>query len=58
MTEMTCVSPEGRITPGCAGMYRDEHVDAWQRIVDFVHAHGRAKIGVQLGHAGARARRS
>ncbi len=51
-TEMTCVSPEGRISPGCAGMYRDEHVPAWTRIVDFVHAYTRAKIGLQLGHSG------
>ena len=35
---MTCVSPEGRITPGCAGIYAPEHVAAWRRIVDFVHA--------------------
>ncbi len=52
MTEMICVSPEGRITPGCGGLYRDEHVDAWKRIVDFVRAHGTAKIGAQLGHSG------
>ncbi|MFQ5533388.1 MAG: bifunctional salicylyl-CoA 5-hydroxylase/oxidoreductase [Sphingomonadales bacterium] len=51
-TEMTCVSPEGRITPGCAGMYVPEHVVAWQRIVDFVHNHSRAKIALQLGHSG------
>ena len=51
-TEMTCVSPEGRISPGCAGMYRDEHEPAWTRIVDFVHAYTRAKIGLQLGHSG------
>ncbi|MBV8370440.1 MAG: FAD-dependent monooxygenase, partial [Candidatus Eremiobacteraeota bacterium] len=38
-TEMTCVAPEGRISPGCAGMYRDEHVPAWTRIVDFVHTY-------------------
>jgi anthraniloyl-CoA monooxygenase len=50
-TEMTCVSPEGRITPGCAGMYRDEHVAAWRPIVDFVHQAG-AKIALQLGHSG------
>ena len=37
-TEMTCVSPTARITPGCTGMYAPEHVDAWKRIVDFVHA--------------------
>ncbi|MDA0182334.1 FAD-dependent monooxygenase [Solirubrobacter phytolaccae] len=52
MTEMICTSAEGRITPGCGGLYRDEHVDAWQRIVDFVHAHSRSAIGAQLGHAG------
>jgi anthraniloyl-CoA monooxygenase len=52
MTEMICVSAEGRITPGCAGLYRDDHVDGWRRIVDFVHANGCAKIGAQLGHSG------
>ena len=51
-TEMTCVSPNGRITPGCAGMYQDEHVAAWTRIVDFVHRHTDAKICLQLGHSG------
>src|SRR3954449_2257106 len=52
MTEMICTSPEARITPGCGGLYRDEHTVAWKRIVDFVHAHGPAKIGCQLGHSG------
>ncbi|HWH22163.1 MAG TPA: bifunctional salicylyl-CoA 5-hydroxylase/oxidoreductase, partial [Allosphingosinicella sp.] len=51
-TEMTCVSPEGRITPGCTGMYAPEHVEAWRRIVDFVHANSKAKICLQLGHSG------
>ncbi len=51
-TEMTCVSPEGRITPGCAGMYAPEHLAAWRRIVDFVHAHSKAKFCLQLGHSG------
>ena len=51
-TEMTCVSPEGRITPGCAGMYTSEHVEAWRRIVDFVHAFSTAKFCLQLGHSG------
>src|SRR5437773_4654217 len=51
-TEMTDVSPAGRISPGCTGMYKPEHVPAWKRIVDFVHAHSQAKIGLQLGHAG------
>jgi len=51
-TEMTDVSRDGRITPGCAGMYRPEHVDGWRRIVEFVHRHSRAKFGMQLAHAG------
>ena len=51
-TEMTNVSPEGRISPYCAGMYKTEHRDAWKRIVDFVHRSSQAKIGVQLAHAG------
>ncbi|MDF1601049.1 bifunctional salicylyl-CoA 5-hydroxylase/oxidoreductase [Mesorhizobium sp. YIM 152430] len=50
--EMTCVSPEGRITPGCPGFYRPEHQAAWSRLVDFVHAETDAKICAQLGHAG------
>jgi anthraniloyl-CoA monooxygenase len=55
MAEMTNVSPAGRITPGCTGLYRPEHVTAWRRITDFVHGNSRAKIGVQLGHAGRKA---
>ena len=51
-TEMTCVSPEGRITPGCAGMYAPEHVAAWKRVVDYVHGHSGAKFCLQLGHSG------
>lgn len=51
-TEMTNVSAEGRITPGCTGLYNDEQEAAWKRIVDFVHAHTPAKIAMQLGHAG------
>ncbi len=51
-TEMTDVSREGRISPGCTGMYKPEHVAAWKRIVDFVHVHSDAKIAMQLGHAG------
>jgi anthraniloyl-CoA monooxygenase len=52
VTEMTCVAEDARITPGCAGMYTDEHEAAWKRIVDFVHRESRAKIAMQLGHAG------
>ncbi|MEA3017951.1 MAG: anthraniloyl-CoA monooxygenase [Sphingomonadales bacterium] len=51
-TEMTCVSAEGRITPGCAGLYAPEHVTAWRRIVDFVHANSIGKFCLQLGHSG------
>ncbi|GAA3496571.1 bifunctional salicylyl-CoA 5-hydroxylase/oxidoreductase [Streptomyces prasinosporus] len=53
MTEMVCVSPEGRITPGCAGLWTGRQAEAWRRITDFVHrqAPGTA-IGVQLGHSG------
>ncbi|WP_439485502.1 bifunctional salicylyl-CoA 5-hydroxylase/oxidoreductase [Blastomonas fulva] len=53
-TEMTCVSPEGRITPGCPGMYTPEHVAGWKRITDFVHHNSKAKMCLQLGHSGAK----
>jgi anthraniloyl-CoA monooxygenase len=52
MTEMVCVSADGRITPGCAGMYAPEHGTGWRRITDFVHTQSAAKIGMQLGHSG------
>jgi anthraniloyl-CoA monooxygenase len=55
MTEMTCVSADARITPGCPGMYQPEHLAGWTRIVNFVHANSEAKIGMQIGHAGAKA---
>lgn len=51
-TEMTCVSPEGRITPGCPGLYAPEHEAAWKRVIDFVHAETNAKIACQIGHSG------
>jgi anthraniloyl-CoA monooxygenase len=51
-TEMTCPSPDARITPGCAGLWNDDQRDAWKRIVDFVHGQSGAKMGLQLGHAG------
>ena len=51
-TEMTCVSPEGRISPGCTGLYDLNHERAWKRLVDFVHAETEAKIAIQLGHSG------
>jgi anthraniloyl-CoA monooxygenase len=52
MTEMMCVSDVGRITPGCAGMWCDEHVAAWERIVSFAHEHGTCAVGAQIGHSG------
>ncbi|MYA33903.1 MAG: bifunctional salicylyl-CoA 5-hydroxylase/oxidoreductase [Gemmatimonadales bacterium] len=55
MSEMTDVSREGRISLGCTGMYAPTHVGAWKRIVDFVHRHSDAAIGMQLGHAGRKA---
>ncbi len=52
MTEMTDVLRDGRISPGCTGMYKDEHERGWARVVDYVHRHSNAKIGLQLAHAG------
>lgn len=52
MTEMTAISEKGRITLGCAGIYKEQQVTAWKRIVDFVHQHTKTKIGIQLGHSG------
>src|SRR5881296_3384815 len=54
-TEMTDVSRAGRISPGCTGMYKPEHVPAWKRIVEFIRLNTSSKIGVQLGHAGRKA---
>jgi anthraniloyl-CoA monooxygenase len=52
--EMTCTSPDARITPGCPGLWTDEQGAAWARIVDWVHAHTDAKMAIQIGHAGAK----
>ncbi|HEU4894640.1 MAG TPA: bifunctional salicylyl-CoA 5-hydroxylase/oxidoreductase [Acidimicrobiia bacterium] len=52
MTEMTCVSPEGRISPADTGIWNDEQAGAWKGIVDFVHAHSESRIGLQIGHSG------
>lgn len=51
-TEMACIAPEARITPGCAGMWSDGHEAGWKRIVDFVHEYTDAAICLQIGHAG------
>ncbi len=53
-SEMACVSREGRITPGCAGLYKPDHPAAWKRIIDFVHEQSDAKFALQLGHCGAK----
>ncbi|SMC47377.1 bifunctional salicylyl-CoA 5-hydroxylase/oxidoreductase [Rhizobium sp. RU36D] len=50
--EMTCVSPDARITPGCLGLWNDEQMEGWKRFVDFAHSKSSAKVGIQLGHAG------
>jgi len=52
--EMTCISPSGRITPGCPGLYNDQQQQAWKRITDFVHGESAAKICAQIGHSGAK----
>lgn len=52
MTEMTCVSPGGRISLGDAGIWTDAQRDSWARIVEFVHAETPSKIGLQIGHSG------
>ena len=57
MTEMICTSADGRITPGCGGLYRDEHIAAWKRIVDFVHPSRARRSAASSGTPGARARR-
>ncbi|MGP4806454.1 bifunctional salicylyl-CoA 5-hydroxylase/oxidoreductase [Agrobacterium cavarae] len=50
--EMTCVSADARITPGCLGLWNDEQTKGWKRFADFVHTNSAAKVGIQLGHAG------
>ncbi|MGV3552117.1 bifunctional salicylyl-CoA 5-hydroxylase/oxidoreductase [Rhizobium sp.] len=50
--EMTCVSPDGRITPGCLGLWNEEQAEGWKRLVEFVHINSPAKVGIQIGHAG------
>jgi anthraniloyl-CoA monooxygenase len=52
VSEMTCVSPHGRISPGCTGLWSEAQRDAWRRIVDFVHGNTQAKFCLQLGHSG------
>jgi anthraniloyl-CoA monooxygenase len=54
VAEMTCPTPDARITPGCPGLWSREQGAGWKRIVDFVHGHTDARIAMQLGHAGAK----
>ena len=51
-TEMLCIAPDARITPGCAGIWNDEQVARWRHIVEFVHKNSKAKMCAQVGHAG------
>ena len=51
-TEMACIAPDARITPGCAGIWSDDQEAAWRRLVEFVRGHSRAKLCMQIGHAG------
>lgn len=51
-TEMTCVSDTGRISPGCPGLYDNQHLKAWARLTQFVHKETDAKIACQIGHSG------
>ena len=52
VTEMTCVAADGRITPGCTGLWNDKQATAWRRLVNFIHLHAPAKVCLQIGHAG------
>ncbi|MBI4481081.1 MAG: FAD-dependent monooxygenase [Acidobacteria bacterium] len=54
LTEVAAISPEGRITPGCGGLYAAEHQQAWAKMVEVIHRSSAAKVGLQLGHAGRR----
>src|SRR6185312_6184649 len=54
IAEATAVSPEGRITPGDAGIWGDQHIEPLARITRFVKQHG-AVPGIQLAHAGRKA---
>jgi anthraniloyl-CoA monooxygenase len=50
--EMTCVAPDARITPGCLGLWNEQQVEGWRRIIRFIQGHSSAKVAIQLGHAG------
>jgi anthraniloyl-CoA monooxygenase len=52
LTEATAISPTGRVTLGCPGIYNEEQITAWKRVTNFIHANSTSKIGVQIGHSG------
>lgn len=52
ITEAVAVEPRGRISPGCLGIWSDDHVQGYRRIVDFARTHGATRLGIQLGHSG------
>ena len=54
IAEATAVSPEGRITPGDTGIWKDDHIEGFRRITKFIHGHG-SIAGIQLAHAGRKA---
>ena len=54
VAEMTCVSPDARITPGCPGLWDEKQRDGWKRIVEYIHGNSTAKVAIQLGHSGAK----
>ncbi|WP_418319978.1 bifunctional salicylyl-CoA 5-hydroxylase/oxidoreductase [Piscinibacter sakaiensis] len=54
VAEMTCPSPDARITPGCPGLWNEAQRDGWKRVADFIHNNSDAKFAIQLGHAGAK----
>jgi anthraniloyl-CoA monooxygenase len=54
MTEVTAISSDARVTSGDTGMYSQDHVDGWKRVVDAIHGHSLAKAAIRLGHAGRR----
>jgi len=54
VTEQVAISAQGRITPDCSGIYHADHVEAWKRVIEFIHNHTSAKVAIQLNHAGRR----
>ena len=53
-TELVAISAQGRITLNSAGIFHTDHIEAWKQVVEFIHRHTRAKVAIQLNHAGRR----